>query len=87
MNLDGSLEDVNLTVTCGPNITDSIISEASDGSRLPLFLQDQQRFGGTKELLESMQVIRLGFDRKLKFQILCGSNEITLSLVLVCVVS
>ncbi|XP_061589161.1 ciliogenesis and planar polarity effector 1 [Cololabis saira] len=53
LNLDGSPEDFNFTVRCDSTITEPIISEATDESRLPLFLQ--QRLGGTKELLESMQ--------------------------------
>ncbi|XP_078126837.1 ciliogenesis and planar polarity effector 1 isoform X7 [Sander vitreus] len=49
LNLDSSL------VTRGPNTADSVISAATDGSTLPLFLQDQGTLGGTKELLEKVQ--------------------------------
>ncbi|XP_037609215.1 ciliogenesis and planar polarity effector 1 isoform X4 [Sebastes umbrosus] len=49
LHLDSSL------VTCGPNTADSVISAATDGSTLPLFLQDQGTLGGTKELLEKVQ--------------------------------
>ncbi|KAM4527651.1 ciliogenesis and planar polarity effector 1 isoform 2-T2 [Odontesthes bonariensis] len=55
LNLYSSLEEFNTTVTCGPNNTDSIISAGTEGSKLPVFLQDQCALGGTKELLESMQ--------------------------------
>ena len=57
LNLYSSLEEFNTTVTCGPNKTDSIVSAGTDGSKLPVFLQDQCTYGGTKDLLESMQVI------------------------------
>ncbi|XP_032394686.1 ciliogenesis and planar polarity effector 1 isoform X3 [Etheostoma spectabile] len=49
LSLDSSL------VTRGPNTVDSVISAATDGSTLPLFLQDQGTMGGTKELLEKVQ--------------------------------
>ncbi|XP_034751796.1 ciliogenesis and planar polarity effector 1 isoform X2 [Etheostoma cragini] len=49
LNLDSS------PVTRGPNTVDSVISAATDGSTLPLFLQDQGTLGGTKELLEKVQ--------------------------------
>ncbi|XP_072227956.1 ciliogenesis and planar polarity effector 1 [Leuresthes tenuis] len=55
LNLYSSLEEFNTTVPCGPNNTDSIVSAGTDGSKLPVFLQDQGTLGGTKELLESMQ--------------------------------
>ncbi|CAG5867458.1 unnamed protein product [Menidia menidia] len=54
-NQDSNLEDFNTTVRFGLNYTDSIISAGTDGSKLPVFLQDQ--WGGTKELLESMQAL------------------------------
>ncbi|XP_054468861.1 ciliogenesis and planar polarity effector 1 [Anoplopoma fimbria] len=49
LNLDSSL------ITRGPNTADSVISAATVGSTLPLFLQDQGTLGGTKELLEKVQ--------------------------------
>ncbi|XP_056287984.1 ciliogenesis and planar polarity effector 1 isoform X2 [Pseudoliparis swirei] len=49
LNLDSSL------ITRGHNTTDSVLSAATDGSSLPLFLQDQGTLGGTKELLEKVQ--------------------------------
>ncbi|KAM7368998.1 hypothetical protein PAMP_013298 [Pampus punctatissimus] len=55
LNLDSSLEDFKSIVTCLPNTTDSVISGATDRSNLPLFLQDQGKLGGTKELLEKVQ--------------------------------
>ncbi|XP_023135531.2 ciliogenesis and planar polarity effector 1 isoform X2 [Amphiprion ocellaris] len=55
LNRGGSLEEFKSTVTCGPNTTDSIIS--ADGSTLPPFLMEQQTFGGTRELLESVQAL------------------------------
>lgn len=61
LNLDSSLEMFNPTVTCGPNTTDSVISAATDGSTLPLFLQDQSTLGGTKELLEKVQVGEMAY--------------------------
>lgn len=56
LNLDSSLEMFNPSVTCGPNTTDSVISGTPDGPTLPLFLQNQGTLGGTKELLEKVQV-------------------------------
>ncbi|CAK6959484.1 ciliogenesis and planar polarity effector 1 [Scomber scombrus] len=52
LNLDNSLKEFKPIVTHLPNTTDSVISAATDRSTLPLFLQDQGTFGGTKELLE-----------------------------------
>ncbi|XP_031711728.1 ciliogenesis and planar polarity effector 1 isoform X1 [Anarrhichthys ocellatus] len=49
LNLDSSL------VTRGPNTADSVVSAATDGSTLPLFLQDQGTLGGTKDLLGKVQ--------------------------------
>lgn len=43
-------------VTHAPQTTDSVFSAATDGATLPLFLQDQGTLGGTKELLEKVQV-------------------------------
>lgn len=54
LNLDSSLEV--FIVTHGPKTTDSVLSANTDGSTLPLFLQDQGTLGGTKELLEKVQV-------------------------------
>uniref|UniRef100_A0A087YPH0 Ciliogenesis and planar polarity effector 1 n=1 Tax=Poecilia formosa TaxID=48698 RepID=A0A087YPH0_POEFO len=48
-NSDGSLEE--------PKASDSTNSAAADPTRLPLFLQDQQTLGGTKELLENMEAL------------------------------
>lgn len=56
LNLDGNLELFNPIITHGPRPTDSVLSAATDGSTLPLFLQDQGKFGGTKEILEKVQV-------------------------------
>lgn len=56
LNLDSSLEVFNPIVTRGPKTTDSVLSANTDGSTLPLFLQDQGTLGGTKELLEKVQV-------------------------------
>ncbi|XP_034403492.1 ciliogenesis and planar polarity effector 1 [Cyclopterus lumpus] len=53
-----SLSCLNLDIslfTRGPNTAESVISAATDGSSLPLFLQDQGTLGGTKELLEKVQ--------------------------------
>ncbi|XP_062290536.1 ciliogenesis and planar polarity effector 1 [Scomber scombrus] len=55
LNLDNSLKEFKPIVTHLPNTTDSVISAATDRSTLPLFLQDQGTFGGTKELLERVQ--------------------------------
>ncbi|XP_070707145.1 ciliogenesis and planar polarity effector 1 [Pempheris klunzingeri] len=52
LSLDSSLEVSNYILTRRPNTTDSA---ATDGSTLPLFLQDQGTFGGTKELLGKVQ--------------------------------
>ncbi|XP_037341338.2 ciliogenesis and planar polarity effector 1 [Pungitius pungitius] len=49
LNLDSSL------MTRGPSTADSVISAATDGSTLPLFLQDQGTLGGTMEFLEKVQ--------------------------------
>ncbi|KAM8829024.1 ciliogenesis and planar polarity effector 1 [Spinachia spinachia] len=49
LNLDSSL------MTRGPSTADSVISAATDGSTLPLFLQDQGTLGGTMELLGKVQ--------------------------------
>ncbi|XP_023193921.1 protein JBTS17 isoform X1 [Xiphophorus maculatus] len=54
-NSDSSLEEVSAAATCQPKASDSTYSAATDPTRLPLFLQDQQTLGGTKELLENMQ--------------------------------
>lgn len=56
LNLDSSLEGSNPIITHGPKTTDSVLSATTDGSALPLFLQDQSTLGGTKELLEKVQV-------------------------------
>ncbi|XP_051268723.1 ciliogenesis and planar polarity effector 1 isoform X1 [Dicentrarchus labrax] len=55
LNLDSSLDGFNPIVTRGPKTADSVLSAATDGSTLPLFLQDQGTLGGTKELLEKVQ--------------------------------
>ncbi|XP_017266224.1 ciliogenesis and planar polarity effector 1 isoform X3 [Kryptolebias marmoratus] len=55
LNLDSSLDEFNPAVSYRPKTSDSVISAGTDASRLPLFLQEQQTLGGTKELLESMQ--------------------------------
>ncbi|XP_044029035.1 ciliogenesis and planar polarity effector 1 isoform X2 [Siniperca chuatsi] len=55
LNLDSSLEVFNPILTRGPNTADSVISAATDRSTLPVFLQDQETLGGTKELLEKVQ--------------------------------
>nr|XP_040053253.1 ciliogenesis and planar polarity effector 1 isoform X3 [Gasterosteus aculeatus aculeatus] len=49
LNLDSS------HMTRGPSTADSVISAATDGSTLPLFLQDQGTLGGTMELLGRVQ--------------------------------
>ncbi|MEQ2199663.1 hypothetical protein XENOCAPTIV_007562 [Xenoophorus captivus] len=54
-NSDSSLEELSATVTCRPKGSESTNPAAKDPTRLPLFLQDQQTLGGTRELLESMQ--------------------------------
>lgn len=56
LNLDSSLEGFHPIITHGPKTTDSVLSATTDGSALPLFLQDQSTLGGTKELLEKVQV-------------------------------
>ncbi|KAG7498681.1 cilioproteinsis and planar polarity effector 1 isoform X1 [Solea senegalensis] len=53
LTLDSSLEPLNPIVTCGPNTAD--FSAATDGSTLPLFLQDLGTLGGTTGLLEKVQ--------------------------------
>ncbi|XP_029940368.1 ciliogenesis and planar polarity effector 1 [Salarias fasciatus] len=55
LNPDSSLELFNSTAAAGPNTTGAVFSATVDGSTLPLFLQDQQTLGGTKELFESVQ--------------------------------
>lgn len=67
LNLDSSLDEFNLGVSCRPNTSDTVISVGTDASRLPLFLQEQQTLGGTKELLESMQVIPFEFYEDIQF--------------------
>ncbi|RVE65772.1 hypothetical protein OJAV_G00120160 [Oryzias javanicus] len=54
-NLDSTLEELKATLTQRQNMTESINSAATSGSRLPLFLQNQPGSGGTMELLGSMQ--------------------------------
>ncbi|XP_059214508.1 ciliogenesis and planar polarity effector 1 [Centropristis striata] len=49
-----SISCLNLD-SCGPNTADSVITPTTDGSTLPLFLQDQGTLGGTRELLEKVQ--------------------------------
>ncbi|XP_017163381.1 uncharacterized protein C5orf42 homolog isoform X3 [Poecilia reticulata] len=56
-NSDCSFEEVSAAATCQPKASDSTNSAATDPTRLPLFLQDQQMLGGTKELLENMQAL------------------------------
>lgn len=56
LNLDSSHEVFDPAVTHAPQTTDSVFSAATDGATLPLFLQDQGTLGGTKELLEKVQV-------------------------------
>lgn len=56
VNLDSSFEEFKSGVTCAPNTTDPVTPAATEESTLPLFLQDQGTFGGTKELLEKFQV-------------------------------
>uniref|UniRef100_UPI003AAFEDE3 ciliogenesis and planar polarity effector 1 n=1 Tax=Centroberyx gerrardi TaxID=166262 RepID=UPI003AAFEDE3 len=55
LNLGSSLDEFRPIVTSGPNTTDPATSPATDGSTLPLFLQDQGTMGGTKELLQKVQ--------------------------------
>ncbi|XP_071321560.1 ciliogenesis and planar polarity effector 1 [Trachinotus anak] len=56
LTLDNSLEALNPIVTCGPKTSDSVFSAATNGSTLPLFLQDKgETLGATKELLEKVQ--------------------------------
>nr|XP_046231509.1 ciliogenesis and planar polarity effector 1 isoform X2 [Scatophagus argus] len=57
LNLDSSLEVFNPTATHGPEATGSVLSAATDRSSLPLFLQDQGTLGGTKEILEKVQML------------------------------
>lgn len=64
-NSDSSLEELSPSVTCRLKVSDSTISAATDQTRLPLFLQDQQTLGGTKELLESMQVLQIKLDNNI----------------------
>lgn len=57
LNLDSSSEELKATLPDRPTMTDSIISAAvTNGSKLPLFLQNRPGSGGTVELLESVQV-------------------------------
>ncbi|KAM6975927.1 LOW QUALITY PROTEIN: ciliogenesis and planar polarity effector 1 [Tautogolabrus adspersus] len=55
LNLDSKSEVFNPSFTHGPNTAESVVSAATEGSTLPLFLQDQGTLGGTKELFEKMQ--------------------------------
>ncbi|XP_028317922.1 ciliogenesis and planar polarity effector 1 isoform X2 [Gouania willdenowi] len=55
LNLDNTIEDLNSTLPSRPNTTDPVITTTTEGSDLPVFLQEQQSFGGTKELFESVQ--------------------------------
>lgn len=59
LNLDSSLEEFKPTVRRLPNTTDSVISATTDRSTLPPFLQDHETLGGTKELLERVQVCQI----------------------------
>ncbi|KAM4532203.1 ciliogenesis and planar polarity effector 1 [Fundulus diaphanus] len=56
-NSAGSLEELGAAVTRRPKASDSTNSAATDPAQLPLFLQNQQTLGGTRELLESMQAV------------------------------
>lgn len=56
LNLDSSLEEFNPASVYRPGTTGSMRSAATERSSVPLFLQDQQTLGGTKELLENVQV-------------------------------
>lgn len=42
-----------------PKPTDSVVSTTTEGSNVPLFLQDQGTLNATKELLEKVQVSRI----------------------------
>ncbi|XP_034565265.1 ciliogenesis and planar polarity effector 1 isoform X2 [Notolabrus celidotus] len=55
LNVDNNSEVFSPNVTHWPIMADSVISVATDGSTVPLFLQDQGTLGGTKELLQKMQ--------------------------------
>ncbi|XP_020563328.1 protein JBTS17 isoform X3 [Oryzias latipes] len=58
LNLDSSSEELKATLPDRPTMTDSIISAAvTNGSKLPLFLQNRPGSGGTAELLESVQAL------------------------------
>ncbi|XP_068609265.1 ciliogenesis and planar polarity effector 1 [Brachionichthys hirsutus] len=55
LNLDGGFEVFNPVGTREPKTTDSVPAANTDGSTLPLFLQDQETLGGTEELLQKVQ--------------------------------
>ncbi|XP_074546537.1 ciliogenesis and planar polarity effector 1 isoform X2 [Halichoeres trimaculatus] len=55
LNFDINSELFSFSFTHGPNTADSTNQTATDGSPLPLFLQDQGTLGGTNELLQKMQ--------------------------------
>lgn len=42
-----------------PKTTDSVVSTTTEGSNLPLFLQDQGTLNAPKELLEKVKVSRI----------------------------
>ncbi|KAM9820132.1 LOW QUALITY PROTEIN: ciliogenesis and planar polarity effector 1 [Neosynchiropus ocellatus] len=55
LDMETTVKEFRQPVSCVPNTTGSIFSSTTDGSTLPVFLQDQGTFGGTKELLEKVQ--------------------------------
>ncbi|XP_068191690.1 ciliogenesis and planar polarity effector 1 [Antennarius striatus] len=55
LNLDSSFEVCNPVGAHEPKTTDSVLSANTDISALPVFLQDQETLGGTKDLLEKVQ--------------------------------
>lgn len=83
MSLVGSLETLNPMATCGPNTTDSVFSATTDGATVPLFLQDKGTLGGTKELLEKVQVGHM-LSARLSYYSACNYTELGCQLSLTC---
>lgn len=81
-NLDSNLEAFSpIVVPTAPRTAESFLSAATDRSTLPLFLQDQGTLGGTKELLEKMQVghITEALNKRTDSEVVGGKSEKFLS--------
>ncbi|XP_053708695.1 ciliogenesis and planar polarity effector 1 isoform X1 [Synchiropus splendidus] len=55
LHMETTVKEFRQPVSCVANTAGSFFSSTTDGSTLPVFLQDQGTFGGTKELLEKVQ--------------------------------